>query len=95
MLLNLSNELAGAVLLIVSQTCVIKLDEVTGLSGRFVCHLLHVGLHLLDGCAVVSNWIIGISGFSRAQESPLTSVSLHVHELSELRLNHLSLLIFF
>jgi hypothetical protein len=95
MLLNLSDQLASAFFLVVSEGGVIELDEETCLGRSFVSHFLHVGLHLLDGGAVVSNWVIGISGFSRAQESPLTSVSLHVHELSELRFNHLSLLIFF
>jgi hypothetical protein len=95
MLLDLSDQLASAFFLVVSKEGVIKLNEETCLSGGLVGHFLHVGLHLLDGGTVVSHWIIGISSFSRAQESPLTSISLHVHELSELGLNHLSLLVLF
>jgi hypothetical protein len=62
--LNLHDQLAGALLLVISQVGVIQLDEETRSSAVFVGHLNHVVLHLFDGGSVVSNGVFGVSGLS-------------------------------
>ena len=95
MLLNFLNKLASAFFLVIAKTCVIKLDEEARLSASLVGHLLHVSLHLFNSSTVVRDRVFGVSGFSLTQESTFSSIRLHVHKLTEFRLDHLALFILF
>jgi hypothetical protein len=79
MLLDFLNQFASALFLVIAKAGVVELNEESRLGAGFIWHLLHVGLHLLDGRTIVGNGIFRVSSFSWAQESALTSISLHIH----------------